>query len=199
MLDVSRETLEALETYAALVLKWTQRINLISAKSKDDIWHRHIMDSIRVADAAPEKVETWEDLGSGGGLPAIVVALVLRDRGRLPQMSLIESDSRKCAFLREARRTLDLDITINENRIENAVPTNPDVISARALAPLDKLLSLAHPRARQNTVFLFPKGESYEMELTEAASHWTMDVDVIDSPNPGSGPILRLTGVLPRS
>ena len=139
-LDVSRETFARLETYVGLIQKWNPRINLVSRNSLDDLWIRHIEDSLQVARAIPMP-DRWVDLGSGGGLPGLVAAILAAEESPDTRFTLIESDQRKSVFLRTVARECDLNVQVISDRIEKAKPQKADVLSARALADLTTLLT----------------------------------------------------------
>jgi 16S rRNA (guanine527-N7)-methyltransferase len=153
--DVSRETLTRLETYAALLTKWTRRINLVSAASLPDLWHRHIADSAQLLAFRPP-ARLWLDLGSGAGFPGLVVAILTPDL----HVRLVESDQRKCAFLRRVAEDTGTTVDIVPCRIETLPPQSADVISARALAPLTQLLAHAEKHLAPDGIGLFPKGRT---------------------------------------
>ena len=186
---VSRETLDQLETYAALLAKWQRRINLVGRSTLDDLWRRHMFDSAQLHPLLPEGVRTLVDLGSGAGFPGLVLAIL-----GVPQVHLIESDSRKAAFLREVSRETSTPVDIHVARIEEVPPFVADVVTARALAPLDKLLDLASRFAGDKTVMIFPKGQDVDRELTATTKHTTMRTEFVPSRAHESGVILRLTG-----
>ena len=137
--DVSRETFERLEVFSEVLTKWNPKINLVSRKSLEDLWTRHILDSVQVFEIAPN-TKTWLDIGSGGGLPGIIVAILAAERSPETKVTLMESDQRKCAFLRNAARECGVQVTVKSQRIEEAEPESAGVMSARALADLDILL-----------------------------------------------------------
>jgi len=192
--NVSRETVERLETYAALLEKWNPKINLVSRSSVEDLWTRHIVDSVQVWEAAP-KSGTWVDLGSGGGFPGLVIAILAAGEPDGPQITLIESDQRKAAFLRTVARETGIDVTVIAKRIEAVEPLRADVLSARALAPLDVLLEFADRHLRYGGTALFPKGESWEKELAAAQERWQMSVLPITSRTQPGAVILSIEGV----
>ena len=166
---VSRETGARLEAYAALLAQWNQRINLVSRDSLRDPWRRHFLDSAQLFSYVPARTRSLVDLGSGAGFPGLVLAIL-----GIPGIELIESDARKCAFLREAARIADAPVAIHHARIE-AVPSHEvDVVTARACAPLDRLLVMAQRFIAPHTICLFLKGERAEEELTAARRGWTM-------------------------
>ncbi|KAB2920128.1 MAG: 16S rRNA (guanine(527)-N(7))-methyltransferase RsmG [Hyphomicrobiaceae bacterium] len=206
---VSRETLDRLATYEKLLQRWQKAVNLVAPSTLGDVWHRHFADSAQLVALAPQ-ARTWVDLGSGGGFPGLVVAILVagspQGRGKSARITLIESDTRKCAFLREVVRQTGISpgapagsspglaVDILSIRIENGTTQSrlqaPEVVSARALAPLDKLLSLAAPLFAPNTVGLFLKGREAEAEIEAAAKAWDFDVDLVPSMTDASGRIV---------
>jgi len=190
IVPVSRETLARLEAYAALLVRWSARINLVGRNTLVDLWRRHILDSAQLQPLVPDSARSVIDLGSGAGLPGLVLAIL-----GAPGVELVEADSRKCAFLREAARIAEVDVTIRPCRIE-AVPPHPvDVVTARACAPLDRLLGLAEPFLADGTECLFLKGERVEDELTLARKHWRMTATLCQSVSDPRGVVLRLQQV----
>lgn len=190
-LNVSRETLEKLEQFGKLVEKWTVKINLISKASIPHIWERHIQDSVQLYQYAPIG-DHWVDLGSGGGFPAIVLALLSQQDGRTTKFTMVESDQRKCVFLRTALRELKLHGEVLNARIEEIPPLGADVLSARALADLKSLIGFADLHLKKDGVALFPKGENWKAEDMDARSHWRYSCDVAPSVTNPSAAILRL-------
>ena len=189
--NVSRETLDQLTLFASIVEKWTPKINLISKASVPNIWQRHIEDSMQLYSLAPA-VDSWVDLGSGGGFPAIVVALLANQDGRNTKFTLVESDQRKCAFLRTAIRELDLKADVLNDRIENIAPLEADVVSARALADLSTLIGLARRHLRPDGIAIFPKGRSWKSEDTKARLSWKYVNEAIPSRTDSSAAILKI-------
>jgi len=190
LVPVSRETLARLEAYAELLIRWSARINLIGRDTLADLWRRHILDSGQLARFIPSSARSLIDLGSGAGLPGLVLA-ILGVRG----VELVEADSRKAAFLREAARVAGAEVTIRPCRIQAVTPHPVDVVTARACAPLDRLLDLAAPFLAPDTLCLFPKGERFKEELTLARKAWTMKVSVEQSLSDRRGVVLRLQQV----
>lgn len=192
---VSRETLARLDIIADLLVHWQKTINLVAPATLPQLWTRHIADSLQLMAHVPEKPLRWVDLGSGGGFPGLVVAAVLAERAG-SQMHLVESDTRKCAFLREAARRAGLPVSVHPQRIEQAaerLAPGTDVVSARALAPLPKLLDLAAPFLAAGALGLFPKGKDAESELTAARKGWTLDVELRESRSDPEGRVLLVT------
>ena len=181
--NVSRETIDQLKIYAALLAQWQPRINLVANTTLPEVWHRHIADSAQLAALAPERPHTWLDLGSGAGFPGLVIAIMLAPVGT--RVTLVESDRRKSAFLAEVARKTGISVEIHTARIEQiatqAMLPPVDVVSARALAPLVRLISLSLPFFRDDTVGVFPKGRGAESEIEEACAAWSLDVETIPS------------------
>lgn len=188
--DVSRETLARFEAYHELLHRWQARINLVSRESLADAWHRHFLDSVQVAPWVDRDTPAL-DMGSGAGFPGLVVS-ILRDS----PVVLAESDGRKCAFLREARRVTDAPAEIREGRVEDLeASAGFGVVMARALAPVSRLLELAAPILRPGGVCVFLKGERAEEELEEAATRWRIDVERFPSAADPRGVVLEIRNV----
>lgn len=194
---VSRETMSRLLTYEALLRKWQRSINLIANSTLDDVWNRHFWDSAQLVRLAPSGTMRWLDLGSGGGFPGLVIAIMLRERSGF-SMQLVESDQRKCVFLKEVVRLTEAPVTVHACRIESFEPSPgwlPEVISARALAPLEKILQWASPFWGKDTIGLFLKGEGAAEELTESVKNWIFEHEAIASQSDPSGTVLKLWGL----
>jgi 16S rRNA (guanine527-N7)-methyltransferase len=190
IIPVSRETLARFEAYAELLTRWSARINLVGRDTIADLWRRHILDSAQLRPFIADTAKSVIDLGSGAGFPGLVLAIL-----GAPGVELVEADSRKCAFLREAARITETDASIRPCRIE-AMPRHPvDIVTARACAPLDRLLGLAEPFLAPDSECLFLKGERVEEELTLARKHWTMTESAHQSRSDPRGVILRLQQV----
>lgn len=194
-LGISPEGLEKLRLYEALTAKWTQKINLISRSTVGEIWSRHIEDSARIFLLAPEQPQLWADFGSGGGFPGIVVAALLQDRGLATRVVLVESDQRKATFLREAARQMGIPIDVRAERAEAIAPLGADVVSARALAPLDMLCAIAQRHGSPDMTCLFPKGESWADEVAAAQKNWRFDLEAADDPGHKGSATLKLRTV----
>ena len=190
LVPVSRETADRLEVYITLLKKWNKTINLVSSRSLNDPWRRHILDSAQLALYIPDKKACIVDLGSGGGLPGLVLALMLPGA----DVHLVESDKRKSAFLREASRVLDCKISIHVERIESVINTiqHIDIFTARALAPLPKLLEYIEPALNEKKVCIFHKTEGIDKELDLLNSDIVKCVRVLDSISDPRGRILVL-------
>lgn len=194
--DVSRETLGRLKLYAQLLEQWQKAVNLVSAKTLPQVWERHFADSAQLYRMAPD-AKRWVDLGSGAGFPGLVVAILMAERGDC-RVTLVESDVRKCAFMREVGRQTGIVVDVAGERIESfstsgrISETAIDVISARALAPLDRLLELSSALFSRNTLGLFLKGREVRSELDEAQRRWAFDSTVVPSLTDASGRILQV-------
>jgi 16S rRNA (guanine527-N7)-methyltransferase len=190
-IHVSRETMEKLSGFAALVEKWTARINLISKSSIPDIWERHIMDSVQLFDLAPARGH-WVDLGSGGGFPGIVIAILTQATDNPHRVTLVESDLRKGTFLRAAIRELDLQARVVSDRIEKCDPLRADILSARALAELEKLLTFSERHLKPEGVALFPKGAQWQQEDAAARRLWSYECEAVTSKTNPEAAILKI-------
>ena len=191
---VSRETLERLTIYVDLIRKWNPRINLVSRNSLEHVWDRHIADSLQIFALAPE-FSHWVDIGSGGGLPGLVAAICGAEEMPEARFTLIESDQRKCAFLRTVAREAGISVTVHAQRIEEAAPQEADVLSARALADLSQLLEFAERHVAKSGICLFPKGASWKKELADARTQWRFDCDAVTSKTEPQAAILKIQGV----
>lgn len=201
---VSRETLERLVLYVELLRRWQSTTNLIGPGTLEDVWHRHVADSLQLARHAP-LTGTWVDLGSGGGFPGLVIAIAMAENSDKASASgrihLIESNSRKAAFLREAIRETQASADVHPVRIEAALPKLSEpvhVVTARALAPLASLCLHLAPLVEKGAIALVPKGQDVEAELTEAARSWNMVADRLPSLTDPKATILRMTHLAPR-
>lgn len=193
--NVSRETNERLGIYAELLRIWNPKINLVAHSTLDDIWSRHFADSVQLLDLAPPLFDHWADLGSGGGFPGLVVAIHAQDRNEKPRVTLVESDGRKAAFLRTVLRETGVTATVLTKRVEAVPPLGASVVSARALAPLNKLLAYTCRHLTKGGVALLPKGQNWEKEMREAQSTWQFSYRVTKSVLQEESVILSITGV----
>ena len=189
--SVSRETLERLETYAALLEKWNRAINLVGRTTLPDVWRRHMLDSAQIVELLPPapdgRPRRIVDLGSGAGFPGLVLAIL-----GAGEVHLIESDQRKAAFLREVARHTSAPAKIHACRIEDAPEIAADVVTARALAPLTDLLGYANRFLTSGGVAVFPKGRGVEEELTAARKAWSMQVNTLPSRSDPGGTLLLI-------
>lgn len=168
---VSRETAERLNAYVKILSDWQRHINLVSAPTLATVWSRHILDSLQLAFLCPGP-KVWADLGSGAGLPGLIIACLSVQTGG--HVHLVESNGKKASFLRHVGTTLELPVTVHADRIESVVPHLPniDIVTARALADLDHLLTLSSLLLKTGAVGLFPKGRDHAKELTMARERW---------------------------
>jgi 16S rRNA (guanine527-N7)-methyltransferase len=173
-LNVSRETHERLIAYCHQIEKWNKTINLVSKSSVDQIWQRHLLDSAQIYRfGAP--VGLWLDIGSGGGLPGVVMSILGAD------VVLVESDQRKSTFLRETARVLGLKLRVVNDRVESISPMGAKTLSARAVAPLTTLLDYAKYHLDDSGVAVFSKGKSAAEEIHEARKSWRFDCEINES------------------
>jgi 16S rRNA (guanine527-N7)-methyltransferase len=193
-LNVSRETLEKLRAFSALVEKWTAKINLISKPSIPYLWQRHVLDSAQIFSIEPS-FDHWVDIGSGGGFPGIVIAIIAREESPLSRVTLIESDQRKSTFLRTAIRELDLSAIVISERIEAVDSQGADVLSARALADLPTLIGYAHRHLSPSGTCLFQKGNTWEKENEAAQKLWSYTFEAITSKTSPDAAILKIKDI----
>ncbi len=190
---VDDAVLERLRRFVETLEKWQPKINLVGAASLADVWRRHLLDSAQLHALMPPAAATVLDLGSGAGFPGMVLAIIGGVR-----VHLVDSDARKCAFLGEVKRITKADCVIHNRRIEALRPFAADVVTGRALAPLERLLGYAFPFLGEGAICLFPKGEKVDRELTDSEKKWTMRVTQIRSLSDPSGTILKVEAVCPR-
>jgi 16S rRNA (guanine527-N7)-methyltransferase len=196
--DVSRETLERLEIHDRLLRQWNPKINLVSQSTLADSWSRHFADSAQLWRLRPASASTWLDLGAGAGFPGLVIAAVAADELPSLQVTLVESDQRKAAFLRTVIHAADLPAKVIDERIESLPPQAADVLSARALARLGDLLAFASKHRKPAGICLFPKGATVHKEIAEARSHWRFDPVIHPSQTDPRAAILEI-GALDRA
>jgi 16S rRNA (guanine527-N7)-methyltransferase len=194
-LDVSRETMGGLDALIGLVAQENERQNLIARDSLPCIWRRHVADSAQLLRHAPAGATSWLDLGSGAGFPGLVVALLWPS-----EMTLVESRRLRADFLRAAASALGLShsVSVVHARLERVTPSSFDVISARAFAPLDRLLQLAAPFSTEKTRWILPKGRSAQSELDAVRSAWQGDFRLEPSLTDPDARIIVAEGVRPR-
>lgn len=194
--DVSRETLEKFAIWERLLNEWSTHTNLVARSTLPDFWERHALDSWQVFETGPDTAARWADIGSGAGFPGLAIAFGLADRS-VPDahVYLVESIGKKAAFLNEVVRETGASATVLCQRAETLDPgLAVDVVTARAVAALPKLLTLSNPLLKTGATGLFLKGARHGEELTEARKYWTFDATVIPS-RTGDGAILKLKNV----
>jgi 16S rRNA (guanine527-N7)-methyltransferase len=193
---VSRETLDRLDRFVAVLLEWQQRMNLIASSTEPKLWTRHIADSLQLLALAPQ-ARIWVDLGSGAGFPGVVIACAFADMPGA-RVHLVERSTKKAAFLREAVHATGAPAEVHAVRLEDfvenlAVPV--DVVTARALAPLAGLLTATYPLLKVGTLGLFPKGQDVDAELTAAAKCWSIQSSLAPSLTDPRAKIVCITGI----
>ncbi|MSP03833.1 MAG: 16S rRNA (guanine(527)-N(7))-methyltransferase RsmG [Acetobacteraceae bacterium] len=188
--SIQTATRTALETFAALLLRWNRTVNLIARRDEPTLWDRHIEDSLQLIPLLPPNLPRAVDLGSGAGFPGLILAIATA----IP-FDLIEADQRKAAFLREAARLTNATATIHATRIEATNLPPAPLITARALAPLPALLALTAPKLAPNGICLFLKGANATSELTAAAAQWHMRTEQHPSRTNPTGCILRISEI----
>lgn len=196
--DVSRETMAAFGVFEQLVRRWTERINLVSKASLLDLRNRHTLDSAQLFRFMPQGAKHWVDLGSGGGFPGVVIAIMAKELAPDLCVSLIESDARKATFLRVAAAELQLSIDVKNERIDALPEMQADVVSARALAPLVDLLALAQRHLKPDGTAILPKGAVFEQEIADAAKRWTFELETHPSQTASEGAILLIRTIRKR-
>jgi 16S rRNA (guanine527-N7)-methyltransferase len=189
-LHVSRETLERLTVYLELLRRWQRAVNLVGRGTLADPWRRHVLDCAQLAPHVPAGAATVVDLGSGAGFPGMVLS-IMGVRG----IHLVESDRRKAQFLRAVARATGASVQVHAERIERMRGWPADVVTARALAPLPRLLVLAERFMTSDSVCLFLKGRSGARELTEARVTWHMEAEMFPSRSEPTGMVLQLRGI----
>ena len=192
---VSRETIDRLKIYADLLTKWNPHINLVSGSTIKSLWSRHIEDSAQIFTLVPEAGGSWVDLGSGGGFPGLVIAILAQESDSNLQVTLVESDVRKATFLRTVIRECKLSVRVLTDRIEALPSLQADIISARALAELPQLLKFADLHLRPNGTALFQKGARWQKELAAVDKSWSFQLDRFTSVTEPEAVILRMRGI----
>ena len=188
--DVKRK----LQIFVDLLLRWNATVNLVAARDSPTVWDRHVADSLQLVKLLDASATRGVDLGSGAGFPGLVVALASGVR-----FDLIEADRRKAAFLRTAAQETAAPVTVHACRIEDAKVAAAPLVTARALAPLPRLLALAAPFLASDGVCLFLKGRTVDAELAEAERQWRMRVVRIASETAPDGAILKIVGLTRRT
>lgn len=184
---VSRETYANLSLYVDTLVKWQNKINLIGKNTVEDIWTRHILDALQLLPLIPEPSASIIDIGSGAGIPGLILAIAGHNN-----ITLIESDKRKCAFLMECARVCKSNVSIKNQRVEALPPFPADYIISRACADIQQLLHYSYPFYHKNTVCLFPKGENYAKEIGDASILWDFSYELIQSSSDSRGKIIKM-------
>ncbi|WP_295880115.1 16S rRNA (guanine(527)-N(7))-methyltransferase RsmG [uncultured Bartonella sp.] len=196
--SVSRETAASLMAFEEAVKKWQSHINLIANATLPELWTRHILDSAQIAALQPQ-AKNWCDIGSGGGFPGIVTAILLKEQSGF-HIDLVESNSKKAAFLRSVSAEFNLPATVHTCRIETSYIhiKKPEIITSRALASLEKLFELTLPWFEQGATALFQKGRDYKKEMAEAEQNWEFNSVVHQSKIDSQSVILEISKINPR-
>jgi len=194
-LNVSRETFLRLKEYEKLLFKWNAKINLVSRSTLDNFWNRHVLDSAQFLSSVSEKAGKWVDLGSGGGLPGLVVAILSDEIEPVNKLFLVEADARKAVFLKTVCRELGLKVEVYNNRIEELPPMSANIVSARALAPLKTLCLYAKNNLEKDGEAVFAKGENWKAELVEAQKKWIFSYEAVKSTLHEGSVVLVLRGI----
>lgn len=191
---VSRETCARLQTYHARLLKWQKAINLVAPSTLGEAWSRHFYDSAQLWSLVEHVEGPLYDLGSGAGFPGLVLAVMGRK-----DVHLVESDTRKATFLRETARETGADVTVHNTRIEDLEDADAGIVTARALAALDTLLSLSYPLvSAKNGRCVFLKGGRWEEEVEQARENWNFDLTAHDSATAADARILEISNLCPK-
>lgn len=194
-LEVSRETMAQLDSLVDRVAHWTAKINLVSRGTVAELRVRHLLDSAQLFPYARSGDRSWVDIGSGGGFPGLVIAILAREGRPGLHVTLVESDRRKATFLRIIGAELNLPITVTTARIEDVPPSRADIVSARALAPLDVLLGMAERHLAPGGLALFLKGETYRDEIATARKTWHFELEDVRSVTHPSAALLKIKDI----
>ena len=193
--DVSRETEDLLSEYVVLLKRWNKRINLVSRNTIKDVWTRHVNDSLQLVPLIAPAVQTCCDLGSGAGFPGVVLAIAGRERITPLKVTCVEADQRKAVFLRTVSRETGVAFSVETTRIERLLPQGADLVTARALAPLDQLLGYAARHRSEGGRALFLKGAGYDVECKDAEKNWCFESTMHSSKTDPSGVIVEIGGL----
>lgn len=195
--NVSRETLARLEAYRELMVKWAKQINLVGPATLTHFWERHVLDCAQLLPIVGNSARSFVDFGSGAGLPGLIIARLLADTSKTFQVHLVEASAKRCGFLREAVRTLGVHVTIHQTKIETLAPFKVDVVTARAFAPLYKLLGYAHPWTELGSRVFFFKGEEVQSEIDQASTNWSFQSRINPSITDSRGCIIEIDDLAP--
>jgi len=194
--NVSRETFDKLTKYVNILLKWQTKVNLISPNTVGDVWKRHILDSVQVITMIKlqdKSKKSIYDIGSGAGFPGLVEAVFLGDSGY--NINLVESDNKKSIFLKEVVRECGLRATVHNLRIESVSKNCADIVTARALSSLLKLIDYSLPLLKTDGEAVFHKGKKVEEEIVEAKEKYRFEYELIDSRTEDEAKIIRLWNI----
>ena len=180
--NVSRETISKLETYAECLIEWQSKFNLIGKSTINSLWHRHILDSIQLVSRIPEDFQSLMDVGTGAGLPGFILAIYYNQLGK--DIYLVDSNKKKCSFLDHVATRCNVDVKIHAERLQDLAVKDSfkvDIITARAFASIDNIMSLSRPYAHEKTKYLLQKGVNAKSELTNAKISSKLRVEFINS------------------
>lgn len=193
--SVSCETMELLTVYHNLLVEWQSKFNLVSNSSLQYAWNRHFEDSVQLYEYIPKNAVSLIDFGSGAGFPAMVLAIIAKDKTPYLNFTLVESIKKKTLYLNEVALKTGVSVNIINDRIENIKKQKYDVITSRAMTSLNDLLKYAYPFCHKQTVCIFPKGKNYSSELAEAHKTWKFKCDIKQSKVSDEGKILIVTDI----
>ncbi len=190
--NVSRETMERFESYRKLLLKWAAQINLVGPATLDHFWARHALDSAQLSSFVAGQVHTFADFGSGAGLPGLILAAMLADKQSDYRATLVEASAKRCGFLREAARTLNVNVEIVQAKLETISPIRVDLVTARAFAPLEKLLTYSYPWSELGARIIFLKGGDVQAEIDQASTNWSFQSRIVTSVTDSRGCVVEI-------
>ena len=190
--NVSRETMAALERYRILLVKWAAQINLVGPSTLVHFWTRHALDCAQLLSVTGSELRSAADFGSGAGLPGLILACLQKERVTDFTISLVEVSAKRCGFMREAARTLDVPVNLVHDKIKAVVPFPVDLVTARAFAPLDKLLTYSHPWAELGARVIFLKGEDVQREIDQASTNWAFQSRINTSVTDSRGCVIEI-------
>ncbi|MBQ7633274.1 MAG: 16S rRNA (guanine(527)-N(7))-methyltransferase RsmG [Alphaproteobacteria bacterium] len=190
---VSRETIQKLNNFVEILRNWNNKMNLVSKNSMNDVWERHVLDSLQLLDYIPQNAKQLVDIGSGAGFPAAVLAIVMQEKMPQTKITMVESIVKKTVYLNDVSQKLGLfNVKIENNRVENIVFKDVDVVTARAVAALDVLCGYAYKIIGKSGKLLFLKGRTYEQEHTVACQKWDYDLTIYPNKYCGDGVLMEL-------
>ncbi len=193
--NVSRETMLKLKSYEASLNEWQQKFNLVSPSTIPFAWERHFLDSMQLFEHIPSNAKSLVDIGSGAGFPGMVLAIMAAEATPYLKVFLVESVVKKTAYLKHVAELTKTNIIVINDRVEKISQPKADVITARALASLEKLFALTANIRRKDTLCLFQKGKSYMEEIQEAQKHWSFNYEAIPSQTSSEGVTLKITNI----
>ncbi len=196
--DVSRETFDKLKQFSALLVKWNAKINLVSPATIPHLWDRHIVDSAQLSPMIPVETKSLVDIGTGGGFPGLILAVIGQETHPDMKVTLVESDARKCAFLQTAAAQLKLGVHVITDRIEQVDPLTADILTSRALAPGPLLMSFAYRHLTEGGKALLLKGANAQTEVDESLASWSFDLQKRSSKTNADAVVLEVSNLRPR-